>query len=97
MKYNVYTRDAEFYLNCGGSSLVMREPTDLPDPDWGWAKVGEVEFTPTAPESDIREAAVKELDREMQRKREDFTHGMEELQRRKEELLAITHQPEVKS
>ncbi len=97
MKYTVYATAAEDYITGVDSSLVMREPTDLPDPDWGWAKVGEVEFTPTAPESDIREAAVKELDREMQRKREDFTHGMEELQRRKEELLAITHQPEVKS
>ncbi len=97
MKYNVYTTDADFYLNCGESSFLMHEfHRDGPVPN-GWAKVGEVEFTPTAPESDIREAAVKELDREMQLKREDFTHGMEELQRRKEELLAITHQPEVKS
>ncbi|MCP4083249.1 MAG: hypothetical protein GY743_23765 [Planctomycetaceae bacterium] len=97
MKYNVYATDAEEYITGVDSSLVMREPTDLPDPNWGWAKVGEVEFTPTVPESDIREAAVKELDREMHQRREDFTRGMEELQRQKEELLAITHQPEGKS
>ncbi len=97
MKYNVYTSNAKRYLNNQITSFTMcefREDDRVPN---GWAKVGEVEFTPFAPESDIRDAAVKELDREMQLKREDFTHGMEELQRRKEELLAITHQPEVKS
>ncbi|MCP4469567.1 MAG: hypothetical protein GY815_02585 [Gammaproteobacteria bacterium] len=92
MKYTVYTTAAEDYITGVDSSLVMCEPTDLPDPNWGWAKVGEVEFTPIVPESDIREAAVKELDREMHQRREDFTRGMEELQRQKEELLAITHQ-----
>ncbi|MCP4482590.1 MAG: hypothetical protein GY817_07470 [bacterium] len=97
MKYNVYTPDADFYLSSGEPSFIMHEfHRDGPVPN-GWAKVGEVEFTPATPDFVIREAAVKELDREMQQKREDFTHGMEELQRRKEELLAITHQPEVKS
>ncbi len=97
MKYTVYATAAEDYITGVDSSLVMREPTDLPDPDWGWVKVGEVEFTPITLKFVIREAAVKGLDREMKRKVEDFTHGMEELQRRKEELLAITHQPEGKS
>ncbi len=97
MKYTVYTTDPERYLKGLATGFIMREFREegrVPD---GWAKVGEVEFTPTSPESDIREAAVKDIDREMGQKRADFTHGMEGLQRRKEELLAITHQPEVKS
>ncbi len=97
MKYTVYATAAEDYITGVDSSLVMREPTDLPDPNWGWTKVGKIEFTLDAMESGIREATVRRLDREMNRKLEDFTHGMEELQRRKEELLAITHQPEDES
>ncbi len=94
MKYNVYTTEPERYLKGRVWSFIIRDCEDTPN---GWAKVGEVEFTPDAPESDIREAAVKELDRQIKERREDFTHGMEELQRRKEELLAITHQPGGKS
>ncbi len=97
MKYTVYTTRPAEYARGKVSIFIMSEfCEDTPVPR-GWVELGEVEFTPTAPESDVREAAVKELDREMQQKREDFTHGMEGLQRRKEELLAITHQPEVKS
>ncbi len=94
MKYNVYTTDPERYLKGRVWSLIIRDCEDTPN---GWAKVGEVEFTPTAPESDVREAAVKGLDRKMSRKLEDFMHGTEGLQRRKEELLAITHQQEDES
>ncbi len=97
MKYTVYTTAAEDYITGVDSSLVMCEPTDLPDPNWGWAKFGEVEFTPTVPESDIREAAVKELDREMQQRGEDFMSGMEERQGQKEELVAITRHPKDES
>ncbi len=97
MKYNVYATEPELYLEGSVWSFIMIEShRDGPVPN-GWAKVGEVEFTPTAPESDVREAALKGLDRQIKERREDFTHGMEELQRRKEELLAITHQPGGKS
>jgi hypothetical protein len=41
-----------------------------------------------------RQIAVAAIEEEMTEKRTDFTAGMEGLAKRKEELLAITHQPE---
>ncbi len=97
MKYTVYTTRPAEYASGKVSSFIMSEFCEDTSVPRGWVELGEVDFTPTAPESDVRDVAVKELDRAMQQKREDFTHGMEELQRRKEELLAITHQPKDKS
>ncbi len=97
MKYTVYTTAAEDYMNDPERSLIMDGYRQYEPIPVGWAKVGEVEFTPATPDFVIREAAVNGLDWEMKQRREDFTRGMEDLQRRKEELLAITHQPEVES
>ena len=91
MKLFVYITDAEEFLNGEGRGLTLR-PSNENAPDI-WIEAGSIELELDIDQSTVRQKAVETIERLMQLKREDFSNGMEELSRRKQELLSIPHQP----
>ena len=93
MKYYAFTTTPDGYLEGWSQSFIL-----VPDKNHvseHWVFIQEVEFNPNAVDIDtVRNAAVKNIDAEMEAQRINFTHGMEELKARKESLLAIEHKPE---
>ena len=93
MKYKVCTAKPEGFIE-GWSTTFITIAADL-EPSEGRVVLGEVDFDPSAVDiTEVRQAAVKSIDAEMEKQRTNFTAGMERLQNRKESLLAIEHKPE---
>jgi hypothetical protein len=92
MKYYAFTANPDGFLEGWSKSFILSEDRNTPQ---GWVFIDEVELNIDAVDmNEVRAAAVQGIENEMEEKRIDFTAGMEGLKKRKEELLAITYQPE---
>lgn len=94
MKYYAFTSNPEGFLNGWSKNFILIENKETASQDWVFVSEVELDID-TVNMNEIRAGAVQCIDNVMEQKRMDFTAGMEELSKRKEELLAITHQPEI--
>ena len=93
MKYHIITTNPGGVIEGYSNTFLLTPHKTLASNDWAW--VGEVEFDPASIDmNEVRRAAVKGIDAEMERRRADFLAGLEELKTRRESLLAIDHKGE---
>ena len=95
MKLYIYTCNPEQVLE-GDFFCSLRLTSDKKwhDNQPDYISLGEIEVDFDADAYKIRQHAIDAIDNEMAAQRENFTNGMEELQTRKESLLAIEHKPD---
>ena len=95
MKLHLYIRDHEAYLegsfNHCFSVIADKATWDRLFPEYTYA--GEFEFTPEVSTDDVTLAAIENIDTEINQTRAKLQSQVNGLETRKQNLLAITHQP----
>lgn len=93
-KIDIYVTDPAAFLDGdAGVSLTIR-PESYKDFDWyEGIHAGQYMLDIGITENEVRVAAVKRIDAEIEKRREDFTNGMQELKAKKAELLSLAHAP----
>ena len=93
MKYYAFTSSPETFLLGWSSSFILIEKKENAAVDWVFIAETEIDIE-SVDMNKIRAGAVQCINNEIEQRTADFTAGMEELKKRKKELLSITHQPE---
>ena len=92
MKLYIYITNPEEYL-AGEYRWCFSASAETGLAGGTWLLAGQVEVELDVDENKIRQIAVAEIEQEMEQRRSDFTHGMEQLEAKKQKLLSITHRP----
>jgi len=94
MKLYIYITDMEAALKGDFEWSLNTSTRDNLDDGTSWIIAGDVDFDLSVDREAITKAAITKLDAAIERERTESNEKLMRLEQRKNELLAITHEPE---
>jgi len=94
MKYYAYiTRPEDFLANNRTGTLILRDSKDHAPDEWIYVQPVDIFLDENIDQDKLRSVAVEHLEFEIKRAREVYLKDLQDLESRRDNLLAIEHKP----